>query len=200
MTKDKRINITINYYTYLRMHNIIKRRFYHLAKSENISNCYIGIPKRKNNLRNMKLLLSSIKEEDVSNQNSKIYEESGTFGGNNLNLCEIKKSHYIQQKYELKYKQFKDIIEKILINKFMKFFFDKIKSIKDVNKINNNIQNNGYKRIYRKRGITNNNKYSGDTRINRFNKRIAINNNYKNYEDKIKKFRNKLIKFVLGIK
>jgi hypothetical protein len=200
ITKDKRINITINYYTYLRMHNIIKRRFYHLAKSENISNCYIGVPKRKNNIRNMKLLLSSIKEEDVSNQNSKIYEESGTFGGNNLNLCEIKKSHYIQQKYELKYKQFKDIIEKILINKFMKSFFDKMKSIKGVNKINNNIQNNGYKRIYRKRGITNNNKYSGDTRINRFNKRIGINNNYKNYEDKIKKFRNKLIKFILGIK
>ena len=196
MTKDRRISITIYYYNFLRTYTIMKKRYFYLTESHNFSMCYIGVQKRKANIRNKKLLLSSIKEEEISNQNSKILEESGTFGPTNMNLGEIRKNHYILQKYEFLYKKFKDIIEKILINKFKKSFFNKIKSIKGVYKISNN--NSGYKRIYRKRGIWNNNRYSGDGRINTINKKNGIN--YKNYEDKVKKFRNKLIKYILGIK
>jgi len=206
MTKDKRIYINIYYYTFSKKNNIIRKRFHNLCKSENISITLLAVEQKKNKLTNLKLILSSIKEEDISNQNSKIFDESGTFGGNNTNKYENRKNCIHYNLNEKIYKQFIDIIQKLIINKYKPYFFDKIKSINNDHRINNNkneydqnIGKSGFKRIYRKRGIVNNKLTEEKNNIN--NKRGNISVIYKSkrkYEYKIKKFRVKLIRYILG--
>ena len=206
MTKDKRIYINIYYYTFSKKNNIIRKRFHNLCKSENISITLLAVEQKKNKLTNLKLILSSIKEEDISNQNSKIFDESGTFGGNNTNKYENRKNCIHYNLNEKIYKQFIDIIQKLIINKYKPYFFDKIKSINNDHRINNNkneydqnIGKGGFKRIYRKRGIVNNKLTEEKNNIN--NKRGNISVIYKSkrkYEYKIKKFRVKLIRYILG--
>ncbi len=206
MTKDKRIYINIYYYTFSKKNNIIRKRFHNLCKSENISITLLAVEQKKNKLTNLKLILSSIKEEDISNQNSKIFDESGTFGGNNTNKYENRKNCIHYNLNEKIYKQFIDIIQKLIINKYKPYFFDKIKSINNDHRINNNkneydqnIGKGGFKRIYRKRGIVNNKLTEEKNNIN--NKRGNISVIYKSkrkYEYKIKKFRVKLIRYIFG--
>ena len=138
MTKDKRIYINIYYYTFSKKNNIIRKKIYNLCKSENISITLLAVEQKKNKLTNLKLILSSIKEEDISNQNSKIFDESGTFGGNNTNKYENRKNCIHYNLNEKIYKQFIDIIQKLIINKYKTYFFDKIKSINNDHRINNN--------------------------------------------------------------
>ena len=206
MTKDKRIYINIYYYTFSKKNNFIRKRFRNLCKSQNISITLLAVEQKKNKLTNLKLILSSIKEEDLSNQNSKIFDESGTFGGNNTNTYENRKNCIHYNLNEKIYKQFIDIIKKLIINKYKPDFFDKIKSINNDNKINNNknyydqnIEKGGYKRIYRKRGIVNNKLADEKNNINNKRGNISvIYNSKRKYEYKIRKFRAKLIRFILG--
>lgn len=83
-TKDKRINITIYYYHISTYYKSMRKEYNHLIRAYNCSISVFGNANiRTNNFPKLKFKLSSIKEEDISNQNSKFYDESGTLDKNN---------------------------------------------------------------------------------------------------------------------
>ena len=92
-TNDKKINISIHYYT-ISLKNNSKKKFNYLIRSYNCSICLFGDinTSENNNISQLKFKLPSIKEEDLSNQNSKFYDENGTLDKNNT--YEIKKKFY----------------------------------------------------------------------------------------------------------
>ena len=92
VTKDKRININIYYYIISQKNKPSQKMYNSLTKSDNCSLSLFGdVNKRKNNVSKLKFRLASIKEEDVSNQNSKFYDENGTI--DKINTYESKKSY-----------------------------------------------------------------------------------------------------------
>ena len=199
ITKDNRIHININYYKYSTKNNYIKKNFNSLQKSENISICLLG-DESKTESSKYKAKLYSIKEEDISNQTSKFYDESGTFVLNN-NTYESKKNNIISYPNELVYKHFIDNVEHLLKKLWKKYFIGRIKTIIAEDKRNNerNEQYNKNKdkkasKIYIKKGVVNN-KMIGDIKIS------VINSNKKKekkYEEKINKLRIQLIKYFFG--
>ena len=98
-TKDKRININIYYYKLPLYNKSINNNFNYLSRAYNCSICLLGedinANKNNNNISKLKFKLPSIKEEEISNQNSKFYDESGTFDKNNT--YESKKNFINQQ-------------------------------------------------------------------------------------------------------
>ena len=151
-TKDKRIHINIFYYTYSNNKYPKKKRhrFYNLKKVNKTSICLIGeYDLIKINLFNFKNKLSSIKEEELSNQNSKIYDENSTLGNNNI-YNNMKNN--IKYPNELLYSKFVDLINQI----FKKYFMKRIKKLKaKKNEIkkeeDNNDEKNINNKIYNKR-------------------------------------------------
>ena len=206
-TKDRRIHINICYYNFPKATNLNKKRYDFLSKS---NNSRINIPgetsKRKNNISKLKFKLASIKEEDISNQNSKYYDESGTFGNNN-NTYESKKNYIInnQNQNDSLYNKFINIIDNFIKKRFMN-------KLKYSNKSNNNNrgmggEKNNNKKVYsRKNKILNKKKYANVTN-NDINLKVGQkkyikrnSNNLKYEEEKIEKFRIKLIKYYFNSK
>ena len=205
-TKDKRININICYYNYTKKINQTKVRYDFLQKENKYSICILGdINRNQSNILKLKNKLTSIKEEEISNQNSKIYDESGTF--DNINLYENKKNIIIYHQNELLYSKFITLISYII----KKYFMNRIKPI---NKQNKNID-------YKKKENINNEKKVNNiiySKKNRFKKSIEIeegnfnrinfrtngkrynfrNKSYQKYEENILIFRMKLIKYFLN--
>ena len=101
----------------------------------------------KNRIKDIKnkKLLSSIKEEETSNQNSRILDESSTpFNLDNINEENNSK--------ELIMSQFINIIETILIHIYKRILFFRIKTINIVNKMDKILFNNDKKKnIYHKK-------------------------------------------------
>ena len=126
-TKDNKIHICIHYYFLKERKKPLKQRYNFLKQSKNISLSILNnIKKEKIDDLNIKVKLSSIKEEELSVHNSKIFDETDnikTFD-NNKNI-----------------KQFIEKVEKILIKKYKKNFFYKIKTIELIFKLNNVINN-----------------------------------------------------------
>ena len=204
-TKDKRIHINICYYNFSKMNNSNKKIYEYLSKSNNSSVDIPGeIAKRKNNISKLKFKLASIKEEDISNQNSKIYDESGTFGNNNT--YESKKNYIINNhnQNDSLYNKFINIINNLI----MKRFVNKLKKINKNNNNKNNInnENNIKSKIYSRKNKILNKKIYGNIGKNENNskinskKYIIINSKASQYEDKIEKFRIKLIKYYFNNK
>ena len=150
-TKDNRIHINIFYYTYSYNKKYPKKkrkRFYGLKKINKTSICLIcEMELIKNNLLKFKNKLGSIKEEEISNQNSKIYDENSTLGNNYIN----DKKNNASQKNELLYPKFVGIIQNI----FKKYFMKRIKKLNikkiDAKKEENNNNDKAINRIYSKR-------------------------------------------------
>ena len=163
-TKDKRIHINIFYYNFERIYNPICKKYYFLHKSNNYSMSLLGEKRRKKNASKIKFKLTSIKEEEASNQNSKIYDENTL--GNNTN--ESKKNIIIKRQNELLNSQFIDIVENIFNNIYKKNFFKKIKKVYEnrKNKIKNeydtNYEKKINKRIYNRKNININKKVIGE--------------------------------------
>ena len=199
ITKDNRIHININYYKYSTKNNYIKKNFNSLQKSENISICLLG-DESKTESSKYKARLYSIKEEDISNQTSKFYDESGTFVLNN-NTYESKKNNIISYPNELVYKRFIENVEHLFKKLWKKYFIGRIKSIiaeakrnNESNELYNKNKDKRASKIYIKKGVVNN-KMVGDLKIS------VINSNKKKekkYEEKINKFRIQLIKYLFG--
>ena len=222
-TKDNRIHININYYR-LEPKNKIQRKYYiFLHKSENISISLISDDILKNYESKLNNKLSAIQEEEVSVQNSKFYDENETFGINNnfinnnnvnninsnanninskaINGKEVKKNYIIYHDNEIVYANIIDSIISSVNSAYKRAFFNNLKalceSIKD-----NNIDRKNNNRIYsRKRGVDNS-KISGDKYYSENNnnfkrkKYIKRNVNERISEEKIQKFRNKIIKYI----
>ena len=206
-TKDKRININIYYYNYSKKNNQTKLRYDFLEKENKYSICILGSNNIiKNNITKLKNKLAAIKEEEISNQNSKIYDESGTF--DNINLYENKKNKIIYHQNELLYSKFAKIINHII----KQYFMNRIKAIN--NKINKNIyykkkeniinEKNLNNKIYSKKNRFKKNIEIGEGIFNRINlktkgKRYNFRNKaYQKYEDIIIFFRMRLIKYFLN--
>ena len=154
-----------------------------------------------------KFILSAIQEEENSIQNSKYYEENETFGNYNNN------NHFIiNNNNDMRYMNFIEAIQKILVAFFKKKFMI---NFKVMNKINNiflddkyeiSLENekNANSKIYnRKRGVFSN-KLIGENTLTESNskfkrkKYIKRSINWRNYEEKINKFRYKLIKYIFS--
>jgi len=146
-TSDKRINIRINYYEFIgKTKNNNEYDF--LQQSENISLTLFGInSESKKYPTKFNFMLSSIKEEENSVQNSKFYDESETLG----NLNENKKNYIIYHNNEIQVVNFIDAISNLLLNIYKKTFmkniniFDKnIEREKEENEVDNNskVKNN----------------------------------------------------------
>ena len=87
----------------------------------------------------MKERLSSIKEEEISNQNSKIFDELiSTFNLNYIGNINIQSKNILQ---------FINIIETILIQAYKRILFYKMKTIYIVNKMDKILVNNANKKI-----------------------------------------------------
>ena len=96
----------------------------------------------KTNINNDKKLneqLSAIKEEDISNKNSKKFEDS-------IKLIQSFDMNIINQKKDF-ISQFINIIETILINYYKRILILKIKTINFVNKMNSILSNKNNKKI-----------------------------------------------------
>jgi hypothetical protein len=206
-TRDKRIHININYYELIRRNKPVRFRYNFLHKSEKISITLLGNMINKIFPSKSKFILSAIQEEENSIQNSKYYEENETFGNYNNNNHNI-----IKNNNDVRYMNFIDAIHNILVTFLKKKFMI---NFKVMNKINNiflddkyeiNLENekNANSRIYnRKRGVFNN-KLIGENNLNESNskfkrkKYIKRSINWKSYEEKIDKFRYKLIKYIIS--
>lgn len=206
-TRDKRIHININYYDLIRKNKPARPRYNFLHKSEKISITLLGNMTNKIYSSKSKFILSAIQEEENSIQNSKYYEENETFGNYNNNNHNI-----INNNIDMRYAKFIESIHIIFANFFKKKFMI---NFKVMNKINNiflddkyeiNLENekNVNNRIYnRKRGIFSN-KIIGENNLSESNskfkrkKYIKRNINWKNYDEKINKFRYKLIKYIIS--
>ena len=194
-TKDKRIHINMFYYVHSNGVGYRKKKYYFLKKVNLYSICLLGEAKfRKNNYSKLKFKLSSIKEEEISNQTSKIYDESGTFG--NINTYENKKNAIINNQNESLYSKFIDLIG----NVFKKHIIKIIKNANIMNKSNdNNIGKNLRNKVYNKKNRNKNyfpptegnfNRIKPKTYGKYYNRR---NLTYNKYEDNIRNFRLKLI-------
>ena len=160
-TKDNRIHINIFYYPFSYNSKYPKkkrRRFYGLKKINKTCICLIcEMELIKNNLMKFKNKLGSIKEEDISNQNSKIYDENSTLGNNYIS----DKKNNISDRNQLMYSKFIDMISNIFKKYFMKNMKKLNRKKNDVKKEENNNNNKNIKnRIYTKR--------------NRYKKNIAL--------------------------
>ena len=129
-TKDNRININIFYYNYSKRNKTTFSKYDLLYESNNFSmNLINNFNSNKRNFQNKrKQILSSIKEEEVSNQNSKIIDE-GIISFNISNNCDIK-----NQK-EANILKFINILEAILIHIYKRILLIRMKTINIVNKI-----------------------------------------------------------------
>ena len=126
ITKDNKIHICIHYYFLKERKKPLKQRYNVLKQSNNCSLSIINnIKKEKNNDSNIKVKLSSIKEEEPSVQNSKIYDE-----------IDIKTFENIKN-----IKQFIEKVYNIFINNYKKKLINKIKTIELIFKLNNVINN-----------------------------------------------------------
>ena len=191
-TKDNLAHIHINYYFLKRMKNPKKLRYNFLKISEPIS---INIINK--NFLNVKL--SSIKEEDTSIQNSKIYEDSDNFKYNDNKRILL----VIQNIYNILIKLYKKNVFYRIKNydldssKINKSKYKEKNNIKKYNiNVNNlNIKNNKFKKniftkIYSKKRGYKMNKKEGDIKSNK--------NLNENYTKKIDKFRNHLINYFIS--
>ena len=191
-TKDNLAHIHINYYFLKRMKNPKKLRYNFLKISEPIS---INIINK--NFLNVKL--SSIKEEDTSIQNSKIYEDSDNFKYNDNKRILL----VIQNIYNILIKLYKKNVFYRIKNydldssKSNKIKYKEKNNIKKYNiNVNNlNIKNNKFKKniftkIYSKKRGYKMNKKEGDIKSNK--------NLNENYTKKIDKFRNHLINYFIS--
>ena len=156
-TKDKKIHINIFYYNFIRLSNPISKKYYFLKEINNCSMSLYGDIniRRKNNNSKVQFKLSSIKEEEFSNQTSKLYDENGSLGNNTY---ESKKNNIIYHQNELFYTQFIDIIENIINNIYKKQFFKNIKKLNNKTskkRINNensiNVEKQNKYKIYNKK-------------------------------------------------
>jgi hypothetical protein len=206
-TRDKRIHININYYDLIRKNKPVRFRYNFLHKSEKMSITLLGNMTNKVYSSKSKFILSAIQEEENSIQNSKYYEENETFGNYNNN------NHFIiNNNNDMRYMNFIEAIQKILVAFFKKKFMI---NFKVMNKINNiflddkyeiSLENekNANSKIYnRKRGVFSN-KLIGENTLTESNskfkrkKYIKRSINWRNYEEKINKFRYKLIKYIIS--
>ena len=147
-TNDNRIHINIFYYNYSSKNKTSFKKYNSLYESKNFSvNLINNDFTTKNKIKEIKnkKLLSSIKEEEMSNQNSRILDESATpFILNNRKEENNSK--------ELIISQFINIVETILIHIYKRIFFFRIKTINIVNKMDVILFNNDKKKnIYHKK-------------------------------------------------
>ena len=201
ITKDYLIKIHISYYFMDKKTKPSSMRYIFLKQEKTFSVALNGM--EKNELK-LNFKLSAIQEEDVSIQNSKLFDETDT-----LLLHDNKK---IVQFYEN--------INNIIIKKYKKNFIYKFKTIQLVNKINNifnnkkddgvfedcdeyisnkdnnnNVKNINKKVYSKKRGIKTN-KMDEKLNINNIDKNNK-NKWYKLFENKIDKLRNRLINYAI---
>ena len=195
VSRDGLIHLNINYYYLNQPNKSLKKRYYFLQKSKTSSIsilCNI-----KNGKKSVNFRLSSIKEEEVSIDISKVNEEAE-------NIKNIENNHL---------KEFLEKITKFMIKKYKKNFFCKFKTIELIFKLDNDLKNKrneledndkdednflskGKKKenknsikVYNKKILCRTNKKVGK-------KRIIVNNNknnYKKFEDRINKLRFNLI-------
>jgi len=206
-TRDNRIHININYYDLIRKNKPVRFRYNFLHKSEKISITLLGNMTNKVFPSKSKFILSAIQEEENSIQNSKYYEENETFGNYNNNNHII-----INNNNDIRYKNFIDAIHNILVKFFKKKFMINFKVMNKINniflddkyEINLESEKNANNKIYnRKRGVFSN-KLIGENTLNESNskfkrkKYIKRSINWKNFEEKIDKFRYKLIKYTIS--
>ena len=148
-TNDNRIHINIFYYNYSSKNKTSFKKYNSLHEIKNFSMNLINNNDfiTKNRIKDIKSkkLLSSIKEEETSNQNSRILDESATpFNLDNINEENNSK--------ELIISQFINIIETILIHIYKRILFFRIKTINIVNKMDKILFNNDKKKnIYHKK-------------------------------------------------
>ena len=184
VTKDNLMHININYYFLKDKNKSIKARFNSLQKTKTFSVSILL--DRKKDIKN-KLKLTSIKEEDISIHNSKIYDENDSIK---------KKSNKDKALFD-----FIKIINDILIKCYKKYFIYKIKTIESFNKINSTFNhkineiNNFNNKIYSKKIGYRKNKNKVDEKsegiYNKKNDEILIK--------KIFSLRAKLIKYSINI-
>ena len=123
-TSDKRINIRINYYEFIGKTKNSDNEFDFLEISENNSITFDGETlETKKYPTKFNFMLSSIKEEENSVQNSKFYDENETLG----NINENKKNYIIYHNNEIQVVNFIDTINNSLINIYKKIFINNIK-------------------------------------------------------------------------
>ena len=138
-TSDKRINIRINYYEFIGKTKNSHNEYDFLQISENNSITLVGgTQESKKYPTKLNFMLSSIKEEENSVQNSKFYDESETLG----NINENKKNYIIYHNNEIQVVNFIDAINNLLINIYKKIFMNNIK-IFDKNNDGGKEQNEG---------------------------------------------------------
>ena len=142
-TNDNRIHINIFYYNYSPKNKTSFKKYNSLHESKNFSmnliNNNFNTKIIKKDIKNKKLL-SSIKEEEISNQTSRFLDESATpFFLNNINEDNHSK--------ELIILQFINILETILIHIYKRILFFRIKTINIVNKMDEILFNNKKKNI-----------------------------------------------------
>ena len=148
-TNDNRIHINIFYYNYSSKNKTSFKKYNSLHEIKNFSMNLINNNDfiTKNRIKDIKSkkLLSSIKEEETSNLNSRILDESATpFNLDNINEENNSK--------ELIISQFINIIETILIHIYKRILFFRIKTINIVNKMDKILFNNDKKKnIYHKK-------------------------------------------------
>ena len=197
-TKDNLIHINIKYYFLKRIKKPLNKTYSNLSQANTFSINLFNEKKKKKNDFNLKIKLTSIQEEDVSVQNSKIYEDSDN-ASNNKKLL-----------------QFIDKIYDIMLKKYKKNLLYKIKIIELVYKMNNifNNKNNTQENSIDENDGNIENEYNNKSKDNinitktkiynkkrgyKVNKIRNYKNNYKNkikeYEDKINNFRYNIIKY-----
>jgi hypothetical protein len=200
-TKDKLINIHINYYFMVRKFKPSYMRYNSLKQAKNFSVTILGVDYMDKNELKLNFKLSSILEEDISIQNSKIYDDSDTL-------------HILDSK---KYLQFFEIFNNLILRKYKKNFMYNMKTIQLVYKINDifinkkeeindkycpnkDINNKNYKmnknrKIYsKKRGIKIN---KLEDNINLHINKNESNKHYNTIKSKIDSLRYRLIKYSL---
>ena len=148
-TNDNRIHINIFYYNYSSKNKTSYKKYKSLHEIKNFSMNLINnndfITKNRTKEIKNKKLLSSIKEEEPSNQNSRILDESAT----PFNLNDINEENNSK---ELIISQFINIIETILIHIYKRILFFRIKTINIINKMDEILFNNDKKKkIYHKK-------------------------------------------------
>jgi len=192
LTKDKLIHIHINYLFLTKKNKSLKKRYNFLQQDKNCSICLLssGKKEKKNDLK-LTNKLSSIKEEDFSIHNSNIYDEIDNIKNNDKTILLI----FIEKIYN------------ILIKKYKKNFFYKIKTIELVYKINNifnnqkEIEKDDIKKSNKDNIKKNNNKIynkkRGVNKIEDINSPKNNKDNYKIFENKIDKLRFKLINYFI---
>ena len=139
-SKDNRIHLAIPNNNYLSKNKSSNIKYDLLNYSKNISmNITSNFKTNINNDKKLNEQLSAIKEEDISNKNSKKFEDS-------IKLIQSFDMNIINQKKDF-ISQFINIIETILINYYKRILILKIKTINFVNKMNSILSNKNNKKI-----------------------------------------------------